>query len=61
MSQPHLVHEWQVHRGRLFIGLTWLPYQVASGWTLRGGEFTGIRLYFGPLKLWASWLTKEPS
>lgn len=51
-----MVREWHRCIGRAFIGLTWLPYQAAIGGTLRAGEFPGIRLYLGPIKIWASWL-----
>jgi len=38
-----------------FGGLTWFPYQFALGFSLRyGTEFRAVRLYLGPLKVWAS-------
>jgi hypothetical protein len=42
--------------GKLVGGLTVLPYQFALGFTVRWGEFSGLRLYLGPLKFHLSYL-----
>ncbi len=39
---------------RAYGGLTWFPYQFALGFSLRVGEFRGVRIYLGPLKFWVS-------
>ena len=40
---------------RAYGGITWFPYQFALGFSLRwDAEFRAVRLYLGPLKVWAS-------
>jgi hypothetical protein len=46
---------------RAFGGVTWFPYQFALGFSLRVGEFRGVRLYLGPLKFWVSVQAEPPA
>lgn len=38
--------------GPLFGGFELFPYQIAFGASVRWGEFRGVRLYLGPVKIW---------
>ena len=46
--------------GRLYYGLTILPYQFSLGFTIRWLSISrGFRIYIGPFRFWLSILKKE--
>lgn len=48
------VMEWNFSARRLYGGLEFIPYQFALGFSIRWGEFSAVRIYIGPLKIWVS-------